>query len=345
MKFLTASLLPAGQRTLGGTLVKWLIFMGGIGLGLSTLALPLQAAQPALPYPSKPIHLVVPFPAGGSADLVARILAKPLAERLGQAVVVDNRPGADGAIAAEAVAAAAPDGYTLFMATYGAMSAVPSLHTTVRYDPIKDFAPISTMGKFSMFLFAHPSLPVQTVPELIAYEHAHAGQVNYGTGNVASIVMAAEMDTQTQTHTTQIPYKGEVPAMTDFVAGRIQLMFATPVNALPFVKEGKLKAMAAMSDKRSALLPDTPTWGECGMRELSIVPWAGVFGPAHMPAGITQTLSAAINHILQSKDVALEFTKLGFEPSGSSPEKLAEYAQTQLKAWHAAIHTAGLTPE
>ena len=345
MKFLTATVLPADQRAFGDKLVKWLSFIYGIGLGLSLLALPLQAAEPALPYPSKPIHLVVPFPAGGSADLVARILAKPLAEKLGQAVIVDNRPGADGAIAAEAVAAAAPDGYTLFMATYGAMSAVPSLHRTVRYDPIKDFTPISTMGKFSMFLFAHPSLPVQTLPELVAYEHAHEGQVNYGTGNAASIVMAAEMDVQTQTHTTQIPYKGEVPAMTDFVAGRIQLMFATPVNALPFVKEGKLKALASLSDKRSALLPDTPTWVECGMRELSIVPWAGIFGPAPMPAGITQTLSVAINHILQRKDVGLEFAKLGFEPSGSSPDKLADYAKSQLKAWHAAIHTAGLTPE
>ena len=146
---------------------------------------------------------MVPCPAGGSADLVARILAKPLAQKLGQAVLVDNKPGADGAIAAEAVAIAAPDGYTLFMATYGAMSAVPSLHKTVHYDPINDFTPITTLGKFSMFLFAHPSLPVQTVAELITYEHAHEGQVNYGTGNVASIVMSAEMDVQTKSHTLQ----------------------------------------------------------------------------------------------------------------------------------------------
>ena len=157
--------------------------------------------------------------------------------------------------------------------------------------------------------------------------------------------MSAEMDVQTKSHTLQVPYKGEVPAMTDFVAGRIQLMFATPVNALPFVKEGKLKVLATLSDKRSPLLPETPTWAESGMHELSIVPWAGIFGPQHLPAHITQTLAAALNDILQRPDIASELAKLGFEPSGSSPGALAAYTQSQLKAWHTAIHSAGLNPE
>ena len=296
-------------------------------------------------YPNKPIHLVVPFPAGGSADLVARIMAKPLAEKLGQPVVIDNKPGADGAIAAQAVASAEPDGYTLFMATYGAMSAVPSLHKVTQYDPIKDFRPISLAGKFSMFLFVHPSVPAETLSEFIAYEHAHVGEVNYGTGNVASIVMAAEMASQTKLHMTQVPYKGEVQAMTDFVAGRIQIMFATPANALPFVKEGKLKAFATMSDKRSALLPDTPTWHEAGMRDLPIVPWAGVFGPAKLSDVTTHRLSKAINEILKQDDVTAELNKLGFEPFASSPEKMDAYLKQQQKAWLTAIQTAGLTPE
>ena len=303
------------------------------------------AAETTPTYPNKPIHLVVPFPAGGSADLVARIMAKPLGEKLGQPVVIDNKPGADGAIAAEAVAAAAPDGYTLFMATYGAMSAVPSLHKTTHYDPVKDFTPISSTGKFSMFLFAHPSVPAQTLSEFIAYEHAHVGEVNYGTGNVASIVMAAEMESQAKLHMTQVPYKGEVPAMTDFVAGRIQLMFATPANALPFVKEGKLKALATLSDKRSPLLPETPTWHEAGMHDLPIVPWAGVFGPAKLPKDMARHLSQAINEVLLREDVNAEFAKLGFEPFGSTPEKLNAYTKKQLKAWHSAIQSAGLTPE
>jgi tripartite-type tricarboxylate transporter receptor subunit TctC len=305
----------------------------------------IAAEQAPTAYPNKAIHLVVPFPAGGSADLVARIMAKPLADKLGQPVVIDNKPGADGAIAAEAVASAAPDGYTLFMATYGAMSAVPSLHKVVHYDPLKDFTPISAAGKFSMFLFAHPSVPAQTLNEFIAYEHTHAGQVNYGTGNVASIVMAAEMTSQAKLHMTQVPYKGEVPAMTDFVAGRIQLMFATPANALPFVKEGKLKAWATLSDKRSTLLPETPTWHEAGMHDLPIVPWAGVFGPAQMPKDITHRLSNAIIDVLQRDDVESEFAKLGFEPFGSTPEKLEAYVKKQRLAWQRAIQSAGILPE
>ena len=303
------------------------------------------AAEQAQTYPNKPIHLVVPFPAGGSADLVARIMAKPLGDKLGQPVVIDNKPGADGAIAAEAVAAAAPDGYTLFMATYGAMSAVPSLHKAMHYDPVKDFTPISTAGKFSMFLFAHPSVPAQTLNEFIAYEHTHTGEVNYGTGNVASIVMAAEMESQAKLHMTQVPYKGEVPAMTDFVAGRIQLMFATPANALPFVKEGKLKVFATLSDRRSPLLPETPTWHEAGMRDLPIVPWAGVFGPAKLPKDMARRLSQAIQEVLLREDVNTEFAKLGFEPFGSSPDKLDAYAKKQHKAWHTAIQSAGLQAE
>lgn len=312
---------------------------------MALLCMPNAGATETTTYPNKPIHLVVPFPAGGSADLVARIMAKPLADKLGQPIIIDNKPGADGAIAAETVATALPDGYTLFMATYGAMSAVPSLHKAMHYDPVKDFTPISTAGKFSMFLFAHPSVPAQTLNEFIAYEHSHVGAVNYGTGNVASIVMTAAMASQAKLHMTQVPYKGEVPAMTDFVAGRIQLMFATPANALPFVQDGKLKAYATLSDKRSALLPDVPTWREAGMRDLPIVPWAGVFGPAKLPKDMTLRLSQAINDVLQRTDVNAEFAKLGFEPFGSTPDELDSYAKKQHKAWHTAIQSAGLSTD
>jgi tripartite-type tricarboxylate transporter receptor subunit TctC len=207
----------------------------------------LHAASQTADYPNRPIKMIIPYAAGGPMDFIGRSLAPKMAQDLGQPLVIDNRSGAGGAIGTDVVAKATPDGYTL-LNTSSSHASLPVISPNLSFDPIKDFTPISTMGKFSMFLFAHPSLPVQTLPELVAYERAHEGQVNYGTGNAASIVMAAEMDVQTQTHTTQIPYKGEVPAMTDFVAGRIQLMFATPVNALPFVKEGKLKALASLFD-------------------------------------------------------------------------------------------------
>lgn len=325
------------------------VFAKPLSLGLLIVWMAFATASVAqdigAKFPNKPIHLVVPFPAGGSADIVARIIAKPLAEKLGQAVVIDNKPGADGALAAQTVSVAPADGYTLFMATYGAMSAVPSLRKVTPYDPIKDFTPISSTGKFSMFLFVHPSLDIKTLQELIAYEHQHSGQLNYGTGNVASIVMSAEMESYAHMHMTHVPYKGEVPAMNDFISGRIQMMFATPANALAFVKEGKLRALATLSDKRSPLLPQIPTWREAGMHDLSIVPWSGIFGPAKLPKDITNRISLAVNEILLREDVQTEFAKLGFEPFGSTPEKLSQYAIEQLKTWHLAIEGAGILPE
>ena len=303
------------------------------------------AQETANPFPFKPIHLVVPFPAGGSADLVARIIAKPLAEKLGQAVLIDNKPGADGELAAQAVMHAPADGHTLFMATYGAMSAVPSLHKQPSYNPLKDFTPIAETGVFSMFLFVHDNTGVRTIQELIAYERQHPGEVNYATGNVASIVMSAELNSAAQMHMVHVPYKGEVQALGDFVTGRIHVMFATPVNALPFVKEGKLHAIATLSESRNPLLPEVPTWHEAGMRDFPIVPWSGIFGPAHMSPDTAKQLSRAINEVLHSQDVIEAFAKLGFEAHGSTPSKLQAFATQQLNTWHSAIQNAGLSPE
>lgn len=313
-----------------------------VGICLSALTL-VSGAQEA--YPNKTIHLVVPFPAGGAADIVARVIAKPLSEKLGQPVVVDNKPGADGMLAADAVAKSEPDGYTLFMATYGAMSAAPYLHKSVPYDVLKDFTPITSAGKFSFFLFAHPDVPVKNLPELMDYVHARPGLVNYGTGNVGSIVATAELANRNHLQMTHIPYKGEVPAMNDFLAGRVQLMIGTPVNALPWVKEGKLKALVALSDERSSLLPNVPTMHELGMSNLSITPWAGIFGPARMKQQTTQQLNAAINQVLQDKEVQSEFAKQAFEAHGSSTVELARFAKNQLKVWGLAAASAGLKAE
>jgi tripartite-type tricarboxylate transporter receptor subunit TctC len=296
-------------------------------------------------YPNKPIHLVVPFPAGGAADIVARVIAKPLSDKLGQPVVVDNKPGADGMLAAETVAKATPDGYTLFMATYGAMSVAPHLHKSVPYDVLKDFTPITSTGKFSFFLFAHPDVPAKTIPELIEYVHSHPGLVNYGTGNVGSIVATAEFANRNHLSMTHIPYKGEVPAMNDFLTGRVQLMIGTPVNALPWVKEGKLKALAALSDSRSPLLPEVPTMHELGMSNLSVTPWSGIFGPANMSPHIAQHLNVVINQVLNDKEVQSEFAKQAFVAQGSSTAELGRYTKSQLKVWGIAAVTAGLKAE
>ncbi|MEI7515443.1 MAG: tripartite tricarboxylate transporter substrate binding protein [Betaproteobacteria bacterium] len=316
-------------------------------LGWLVASLQLATAQVEHPdaYPKHPIHLVVPFPAGGAADIVARVIAKPLGEALGQPVLVDNKPGADGAIAAEAVAKSAPDGYTLFFATYGAMSAVPAMRKQLPYEVLTDFTPVISAGKFAFFLFAHPSVPANTLAELIAYVHQHPGELNYASGNTGAIVATAELATSAHLAMNHIPYKGEVPAMNDFLAGRVQLMFATPANALPWVKEGKLKALVTLQDQRSALLPSVPTMAESGMKNLSIVPWAGVFGPAKMPVALVQRLNAEIGAILKRPDVESEFAKQGFEAHASSPAELAAYAKEQLVVWRKAIQLAGIEPE
>ena len=322
--------------------LTWLAFLFLVATSFSSLAANADMAQT---YPNKPVRLVVPFPAGGSADIVARLIAKPLSEILKQTVYIDNKPGADGAIAADYVAKAEPDGYTLFFATYGAMSAVPTLHKNIHYDAVSDFTPITSAGKFAFFLFVHPDVPAKTLGELMDYVHQHPGLLNYGTGNAGAIVATAELSALNKLNMTHVPYKGEVPAMNDFLAGRVQLMFATPANALPWVKEGKLRALVTLLDKRSSLLPDVPTMTESGMRNLNIVPWSGLFGPAKMQARITKQLSVAINEILKREDMQAEFAKQGFESHGSTPAELEAYVKEQLKVWGRTIEIAGIKPE
>jgi tripartite-type tricarboxylate transporter receptor subunit TctC len=316
--------------------------LASLAIGASLCA-PLHAsAATAQAYPAKPIRLIVPFPPGGAADIVARVIGRPLSDMLGQPVMVENKPGADGAIAAETVAKAEPDGYTLFMATYGAMSAVPALHKHARYDAIADFTPITSAGKFALFLFVHPSVPARTLAELIDYAHAHPGALNYGTGNTGAIIATAELSSMAKMDMIHVPYKGEVPAMADFLTGRVQLMFATPANALAQVKEGKLRALVTLLDARSPLLPDVPTMAESGMHGLSIDPWAGLFGPANMPKPITDRLSLSVNAILAREDVRGELAKQGFAPAASTPGQLAAYVKEQLQVWNRSVHDAGI---
>ena len=304
---------------------------------------PATAATPAVP--DGPVKIVVPFPPGGSADVLARVIGEKLALMIQQPVIIDNRPGADGAIAAEWVAKSKPDGRTLFMATYGAMSAVPAMHKHPEYNVETDFTPIAATGTFAFFLFANPDLPATTLPELIRYVHDHPTQVNYGTGNAGGIVAMAELATLNQLAMTQVPYKGEVPAVTDLISGRIQLMFGTPTNTLPWVRQGKLRALVTLLDQRSPLMPDVPTMAQAGLPNIPITPWAGLFGPPHMPAAMTQRLATAVNAILENAEVREKLTAEGFEIHGSTPAQLARQVKQQLSLWATTIHEAGIEME
>ena len=307
--------------------------------------LALAAAPVAAQYPSKPIRLIVPFPAGGAADLSARVVAQPLAQALGQSVIVENKPGADGMIAADAVIKAAPDGYTLFFATNTALCAVPAMRKSPPYNPLTDFTPVSLIGKFGFFLFVHPSVPAQSVNELLAYARANPGKLNYATGNSTSILATAQLKLRERLDIMEIPYKGDAPATTDIVAGRVQLMFGTPGTALPFVKEGRLRALATLLANRSPLLPEVPTMAEAGLQGLSIVPWAGLFGPAMMPKDVVDRLAREMATVLARSDVREQLDRYAFEARSSTPEELAAFLTEQLDVWNRTVRDVGIARE
>lgn len=303
------------------------------------------AGSAAAQYPSKPIRLIVPFPPGGAAELGARIYAQPLSQALGQPVIIEPKAGADGAIASEAVKQAAPDGYTLYYATNTGFCWVPATKKNPTYDPVADFTPISMVGTFGFFLFSHPSVPVTTVAELIAYAKANPGKLNYGTGNSTSMLSTAQLAQLEKFDAVNVPYKGDGPLTIDLLGGRVQFAIATPGSAAPQVREGKLRALATLLPSRSPLLPDAPTMSEAGVKGLSIVPWGGLFGPARMPREIVDRLAREMAVVLAKPEVKEAFAKLAFEPHSSTPEALGAHLKAQIEVWKQTVQQVGIKPE
>jgi tripartite-type tricarboxylate transporter receptor subunit TctC len=294
-------------------------------------------------YPSKPVRLIVPFPPSGAAELGARIFAQPLGQQLGQPVVIETKPGADGAIASQAVKQAVPDGYTLYYGTATGMSWVPAAKTVPPYDPINDFTPVSMVGTFGFFVFSHASLPVNTIGELVAYARANPGKLNYGSGNATSILATAQFAAQQKLDVVHIPYKGDGPLTVDLLAGRVQFALATPGLVVQHVKEGKLRALATLLPNRSSLLPDAPTMTEAGLERVSITPWGGLFGPARMPKEIVDRLSREMAVVLAKPEVREAFGRLAFEPRSSTPQELSAFVAEQLEAYRRVARAVGLT--
>ena len=312
---------------------------------LKALAFALFSVTAAAQYPDKPIRLIVPFPPGGAAELGARIFATPLSESLGQPVVVETRAGADGAIAADAAMKAAPDGYTLFYATNTAFNWVPATRKNPPYNPLTDFTPVSLVGYFGFFLFVHPSVPANSVAELLAYARANPGKLNYGSGNSTSQLFGAQLKQLEKLDIVHIPYKGDGPLGIDLIGGRVQMAFATPGTLAPQVKDGKMRALAAMFPSRSALLPDAPTAAEAGLGRMSLTPWGGVFGPKGMPRPVVDRLARELAEILKRAQVREAFGKLAFEPKSSTPEELQAFLKRQIEIWSAAAREAGVPVE
>jgi tripartite-type tricarboxylate transporter receptor subunit TctC len=316
-------------------------------LSKAALALVLLAcAGSALPqYPSKPIRFIVGFPPGGSADPTTRIIGAALAQQLGQPVVVENRPGADSAIAAEALTRMAPDGYTIMFASNSAMTAAVALRKSPAYDPLKDFTPVSMVGRATVFLYSHPSVPATTLKEFIAHARANPGKLAYGTGNPLSILYNVQLMSSTGIDMLHVPYKGEGPLMPDIIAGRVHSSFLSQANAISLAKEGKLRALAVLLDKRSPLLPEVPTIAEAGAPAVTVRQWAGVFGPPRMPRDIVERLNKEVNAALKRPDVLEQLQRYGYAAEGSTPERLLEINCDDLALWRKLVKEAGIALE
>jgi len=302
--------------------------------------------SPAQSFPSKSVRLIVPFPPGGPADVLGRIYAEKLSAAWTQPVIVENRAGAAGNIGSDMTAKASPDGYTLLLI---ASSHVinSALYDKLPYDPIKDFTPLSQVAYYSLVLVAHPSVPAQSLTELVALAKAQPGKLALvSAGNGTPTHLTAELfRTAAQIDFLHVPYKGAAPATNDLLAGQGQLMFNNPVSALPHVTAGKLKAFAVTGTQRSALAPEIPTIAESGYPGFEAGTWYAFLAPAGLPSEIVKKLSTDIVAITKQDDLKARFEKMGIEALGSTPEQLSEVMQADFIKWSAVIRNANIKPD
>lgn len=295
-------------------------------------------------YPTKPVRMIVHYPAGGPTDLVARVVAQKLSESLGYQYVVDNRPSAGGIIGVELVARAAPDGYTLLIGTGGSMAIMPAIGKPLPYDVNRDFAPVGLVVINPQILVFHPNLPANTIKELVAYAKANPGKVNYASvGPGSPNHLGTELlKSMTGINLTHIPYKGTAPAMTDLLAGQVSLLFNSMPTIIPYVKSGRLKGIAVGSAKRSAAMPDLPTVAESGVPGFDYVTWYAVYAPAATPRTIVDKLNGEIAKMLADKELAQRLIVQGAEPSPGTPADLGRYTREEQERWRKVIKSANL---
>jgi len=305
----------------------------------------LSTAPRAENYPSRPITLVAVFGPGSASDTLCRVIGEALGTALGQTVIVETRPGANGALAATHVARSQPDGYTLMMATNSPLSAAPFLTKSVGYDPVKDFVPITRVGSFTNMLVVNPSLPVHSVKELIDYAKANPGKLTYASGNTTGIVGGATLSRWAGIDLLHVPYKSTPPAVQDILAGRVSMMIIDLTAGLPHVTSGALRALAVTRLNRSALFPDLPTLDEAGIAGFELDAWAGIVAPARTPPAVVARLSSELRKVIDSPDVKKRLANVGFEAFSSSPEEFGEFIYVQLGHWGQMVKDAGIQPE
>lgn len=310
-------------------------------------ALGLLCAQTALAqaYPNRPITLVVPFAAGSGTDSVARTVAQKLSERLKQPVLVDNKAGASAQIGAQFVAAAKPDGYTLFMTTNTSHSANPSLFKSLKYDPIKDFTPVARVGELPFALAVHPGVPAKTLKELIDHAKANPGKLSYATPNSTSLVASETIKRIAGIEMVGIPYKSSPQAMTDLIGGQVQVYVVDFGSGMSMLKSDKIRALAVTTASTSRMLPGVPPVGQT-VSGFDLTSWNGIFGPAGLPEAVVDRLNTELQQVLADQEVRDKLAQIGFEvwPS-KTPEEFARYVADQLANWSALIKQSGIKPE
>lgn len=316
---------------------------GALALTASAFCLPTSAGAQA--WPTKNIRIVLQFPPGGSTDVVARILAQALTAKLGQTVIVENKPGADGAIAAEFVLRSEPDGHTYFLASNTPMMQVPLLKKNPPYDPVNSFTPISLVGRYIYVLVTNPNVPVKTAAELLSYAKANPGKLNYGSYSSVTQLMYSSIRDQAKVDMNVVNYKGEGPTVNDILGGHIQLTFSTPTSTLAHIKDGKLRALAILLPERVPYMPDVPTVAEAGLPPLKPATFAALYGPAKVPPEIAKKMSDALKEVISSPEIREKVEKQGLKLEGSTPEWLGNFTKEQLGIWRQAFDEAGMKPE
>jgi tripartite-type tricarboxylate transporter receptor subunit TctC len=296
-------------------------------------------------YPSRPVTILTPFAAGSATDTAARLIGKYLQDSLGQPFIVENRDGAGGMIAAEAVARAAPDGYTILLTSNSTHSAAPALFKTVPYDPIKDFTPIARVGSLPSFIAVTPDLPVKTIQEFVAYAKANPGKINAGYGNSTGRITTETFKRRLNLDITPVAYRSNPAAVTDLMAGHVQMGVPDFSTGLPMLKAEKIRPLAVLTKERDPTLPDVPTLNETVMPGYDLLAWTGIFGPAGMPQKAVDTLAKPIGAALAKQEVRDRFRDAGVEIFWIGPAGFSDYVKTELVKWTTLIKSAGIEPE
>jgi tripartite-type tricarboxylate transporter receptor subunit TctC len=320
-----------------GRLMSAAVAMSGLWLGAAELAY-------AQPYPVRPIKIVVPTPAGGPVDVIARLVGNYLSSTIGQAVLIDNRPGAGNTIGSKEAAQAEPDGYTLLYSSASGLVFAPILQKNAGYDPLTSYDPIALVAQSSTILVVHPSVPANSVQELVAYAKANPGKVNFSSGGIGVLphLLGEWFKSMAGIDIVHVPYRGGGPSINDLVGGQVQMTFEGTSVLVPLIQAGKLRALATTSAKRIAQLPDLPTMAESGFPGFVSTSWTGLLAPAHTPREIIDKLNARINEGVTSAEFKAALAKLGNEPLGGTPQDFSDVIKADIGKWGPVVKALGL---